>query len=208
MNSGSTMDPDKFQQAWQAQSSETRVSIDTDLLLKEVQRNQRDFRALVSMNDFAEIGISLLLLPVWIYMGVTKASPWTWYLAVPAFLWVIGFLLVFRSRYERAPKVPNQSLLSCVKESLALVEHRIWLQHNAFWWSILPMTLPLLAFTAHISWLKVQVGSDPLTDVNAVIFIGLLGLMYFLYRMNQRAAKKSCFEERRHELLALLASLG
>lgn len=202
------MDPDKFQQAWQTQSSDTRVSIDTNLLLKELQRNQRDFRARASLNDFAEIGISLLLIPVWIYMGVTMASPWTWYLAVPAFLWVIGFLLVFRSRYERPPNVPNNSLLSCVKESLALIEHRIWLQRNAFWWSILPMLLPLLVFTAHVSWLKFQVGSDPFTDVNGIVFVALLGLMYFLYKMSQRAARKGRFEERRQELLALQASLG
>ena len=202
------MDPDKFQQAWQTQTSATRVTIDTDLLLKEVQRSQRDIRALVSLNDYTEIGISLLLIPVWIYMGVTMASPWTWYLAVPAFLWVIGFLLVFRARYERPSKVPNDSLLGCVKESLALIEHRIWLQRNAFWWSILPMTLPLLAFTAHVSWLKFQVGADALRDVNAVIFVALLGLMFFMYTVNQRVAKKGLFEVRRQELLALLASLG
>ena len=32
------MEPDKYQQAWQAHSSQTRVTIDADLLLKEVQR--------------------------------------------------------------------------------------------------------------------------------------------------------------------------
>jgi CubicO group peptidase (beta-lactamase class C family) len=201
------MDPDKYQQAWQAQSSETHVAIDTDLLLKAVQRNQHDFRALVSLQDFALIGISLLLLPVWIYMGVAMASPWTWYLTVPALLWVIGFILVFRARYERTPRVPNESLLSCAKESLALVEHRIWLQRNAFWWSILPMVVPLLAFCAHLSWLKFKVGADALSDVNAVIFVLLVALLFFIYQVNQRAACGG-FELRRQELLALLASLG
>ena len=38
------MNPDDFKQAWQAQSSQTRLTIDAELLLKEVRRNQRRFR--------------------------------------------------------------------------------------------------------------------------------------------------------------------
>lgn len=207
MNPYSQTEPDDFQQAWQAHSSQTRVTVNADLLLKEVQRSQRDFRALISLQDFAVIGFSLLLLPVWIYMGVTMASPWTWYLTVPALLWVIGFMLVFRARHEQTPNVPDEPLLRCANESLALVEHRIWLLRNAFWWSVLPTVIPLLAFTAHLSWLKFRVGSDAFSDVNAFIFVFLLALLYFLYHMNQRAACGD-FEQRRQELLALLASLG
>ncbi len=42
---GHLVEPDKFQQAWQAQTSATRVTVDADLLLKEVRRNQRNFAA-------------------------------------------------------------------------------------------------------------------------------------------------------------------
>ena len=35
------MNPDDFKQAWQTQSSQTRLTIDAELLLKEVRRNQR-----------------------------------------------------------------------------------------------------------------------------------------------------------------------
>ena len=34
MNPDSHMDPDKYQQAWQAQSSQTRVTVDANLLLE------------------------------------------------------------------------------------------------------------------------------------------------------------------------------
>ncbi len=37
------VEPDKFQQAWQAQTSATRVTADAGLLLQEVRRNQRNF---------------------------------------------------------------------------------------------------------------------------------------------------------------------
>ena len=43
MNPDSHMDPDKYQQAWQAHSSQTRVTVDADLLLKEVQRSPTRF---------------------------------------------------------------------------------------------------------------------------------------------------------------------
>ena len=84
-----TMDPDKYQQAWQAHSSQTRVTVDADLLLKEVQRNQRDFRATIFRRDFVEVGVGLLMLPLWIYHGRHDCRlPWTWYLTVPAIIWV------------------------------------------------------------------------------------------------------------------------
>ena len=41
------MAPDSLQQAWRAHASQTRVTIVADLLLKEVQRNQRKFRATI-----------------------------------------------------------------------------------------------------------------------------------------------------------------
>ena len=56
MNADSRMNPDKYQQAWQAQSSQTRVTVDADLLLKEVQRIQRTFRAMIFWRDFREVG--------------------------------------------------------------------------------------------------------------------------------------------------------
>ena len=66
------MEPDKYQQAWQAHSSQTRVTVDADLLLKEVQRTQRNFRATIFCRDFREVGVALLLMPLWFYMGVSE----------------------------------------------------------------------------------------------------------------------------------------
>ena len=90
------MNPDEFQQAWKAESSQTRVTIDADMLQKEVQRNQRDFRATILRRDVMEVAIGLLLLPYWLYKGLTSSLPWTWYLAVPAIIWVVGFFLLPR----------------------------------------------------------------------------------------------------------------
>ena len=206
MNPDSPMEPDNYQQAWQAQSSQTRVTIATDLLLKEVQRNQRDFRAVIFFRDFREVGIAFLLLPAWIFMGVKMALPWTWYLMVPALVWVAGFMLVYRMRHKQDPSKPDEPLLHCVERSLTEQEDQIWLLRNVFWWYLLPFATPMLVFTAHVSWLKSRGWLDALSDVNVFIFIFVLAIFYFTYYLNQRVVRTH-YEPRRQELLALLTSL-
>src|SRR4029077_18472047 len=115
---GNPMDPDKYQQAWQAQSSHTRVTVDADLLRKEVQRNQREFRATIFWRDFREVGVALLLLPLDFYLGFHLALPWTWWLSVPAAVWVAGFILVDRMRHTQKPSEPGDPLLKIATESL------------------------------------------------------------------------------------------
>ena len=206
------MDSDKYQQAWQAHSSETRVTIDADFLLKEVQRNQRSFRATIFHRDFREVGISLLMLPLWLYLGVTFSEPWTWYLMVPALIWVIGFFLVDRMRHKQKCIGPGETLLESVKESLIQVEHQIWLLRNVFWWYLLPFTISMLAFSAHLTWRVSELVAKDWLDV-----VGLAGEFVFLVvvlsagffsidYINQRAVRTQ-LEPRRQELLALLKSL-
>src|SRR5262245_18995698 len=128
------MDPDSFKQAWQTQTSQARLTIDAELLLKEVRRNQRYFTAMIFWRDVREVGISLLMVPVWLYLGVKHSSPWTWYLTVPALLWIAGYMLVDRMRHERQPPEPGDPLRQSVESSLAQVEHQIGLLRNVLYW--------------------------------------------------------------------------
>src|SRR5262249_3640232 len=137
MNIESRVEPDKLQQAWQAQSSQTRVTVDADLLLKVVQRGQRDFRATILPRGGVEIGVALLLLPYWFYAGIAHALPWTWYLTVPVLIWLIGFFIVDRIRHPQTPSDLAEPLRNCVRTSLTQVEHQIWLLRNIFWWYLL-----------------------------------------------------------------------
>ena len=129
----------------------------------------------------------------------------TWYLTVPAILWIIGFFLVDRIRHPQTPSKPGASLLSCVKNSLAQVEHQIWLLRNIFWWYLLPPTLSILAFFSHVAWLASDGWLDALSHAGNFIF--LFAIYYFVYWLNQRAVDTD-LEPRREELLTLLASLG
>jgi hypothetical protein len=203
------MEPDMFQQAWQAHSSQTRVAVDAELLLEAVQRNQRQFRTMIFCRDFREVIVALLLIPVWFYLGAKNSSPWTWYLTVPVLVWIAGFMVAYRVRYNRKASEPGEPLRRCVQRSLAEVEDQIWLLRNIFWWYLLPPTISLMAFFGQVSWqTAVKTNSWWEGLVGATLLFAFLGGVYgFIYYLNQRAVDAQ-LEPRRQELLALLASLG
>tara|TARA_R110002111_G_scaffold2705_4_gene17930 strand:- start:14000 stop:15142 length:1143 start_codon:yes stop_codon:yes gene_type:complete len=201
------MAPDKFQQAWQAQSSQTRVTIDADLLREEVQRDQLNFRSMIFYRDFREVAIALLMIPLWFILGAVSKSPWTWYLTVPVLVWMAGFMLVYRLRHKQKPTEPGDPLLLCVQRSLTEVEDQIWLLRNIFWWYLLPPSISILAFFAHTSWL-LRSGGWFFALISFVFAVGFLFVLYsFIYFLNQRAVHVQ-LEPRRQELLTLLSSLG
>lgn len=199
------MSPDKFQQAWQTQSSQSRLTIKAELLLKEVQRNERLFTAIVFWRDVREVGVALVLVPIWIYVGVTFAIPWTWFLSVPAMLWIAGFMLVDRLRHKQQPLEGSQPLCQHVERSLAQIEHQIWLLRNVFWWYLLPLALAVLAFFGQITW---EVRSGGWLAALIAVLAFLIGFVAFaaVYRLNQHAVRTD-FLPRRQELESLLASL-
>jgi CubicO group peptidase (beta-lactamase class C family) len=200
------MEPDKYQQAWQKHSTQTRVTVDADLLLKEVQSSQRSFRAMIYWRDFREVGIAILMVPLWFYLGITASLPWTWWLTVPAIVWVAGFILVDRIRHKQKQSDVGEPLLKSAKESLNQVEHQIWLLRNVVWWYLLPFTIPILAFFAHVSWLKSKDWLECILSFG-IPSVFVLALYAFVYWLNQYAVRTQ-LEPRRQELLALLTSLG
>jgi CubicO group peptidase (beta-lactamase class C family) len=199
------MDADKFQQAWKADSARMHVTIDADLLSNEVQRFHRDFQSTIFWRDIREAGTSLLLIPIWFAMGIPLSLPWTWYLTVPALIWVAGFLLMDRRRHPQRSSEPGEPLRFYVKESLTQVEHQIWLLRNVFWWYLLPFSLSIMAFFLQVAWNTSGGGWG------FVVVAAFLGLFLFViyggtYRLNQRAVRNQ-LEPRRQDLLKLVASL-
>ncbi|MGD9636133.1 MAG: serine hydrolase domain-containing protein [Pirellulales bacterium] len=206
MNPDSPMDLDSFQKAWQAQSSQTRVTIAADLLRNEVQRSERNLRDTIFRRDFREVAIGLVMLPVWFYLGRKFALPASWYLAVPAITWVILFILVDRFRHGLRRSQSGQPLVDSVRASLGQVEHQVWLLRNVFWWYLLPFSIAILAFFVQVAWLR-NTGFWPVTLDLAPLVLFLLVLYGFIYWLNQRAVRHH-LEPRRRELLTLLATLG
>ncbi|WP_088258116.1 hypothetical protein [Fimbriiglobus ruber] len=199
------MDPDNFQQAWKTQSSQTRLTIDTELLLKEVRRNQRYFVAMIFWRDVREVGTCFLMVPLWLYLGVKHSSPWTWYLMVPALLRVAGYMLADRMRHKRRPAEPGEPLRQRVQSSLAQVEHQIRLLGNVLWWYLLPLALSVLAFFGQFAWQERAGGWW--TALAVAMVVAFAGAVFAgVYWLN-RYAVRSALEPRRSELEALLKSL-
>jgi hypothetical protein len=196
------VDPDPLKPAWQAQPW---PAIDPERLLAEVRRKRRCLAAAIFLRDVREVGVSLLMVPLWVYLGATHSLPWTWYLVVPAALWVAGFLLADRRRHPQRPPDPGEPLVRCVEGSLAQVEHQIWLLRNVAWWYLLPLAVPVMVFVGHVNWRSAAGGwgaAFATAGVGAVVGLILAGV----YRLNQ-AAVRGELEPRRWELQALLAGL-
>lgn len=196
---------DRLQQAWQSQSPRARITIDPELLLNELRRNQRNFRATIFWRDVREVGISLLLVPVLWAMGRWMALPWTWYLMIPAVLWMAGFMLVDRLRQRTGPRGPAESLTAGVESSLAEVEHQIWLLRNVLWWYILPPAVPMAIFCGHVAW-QLRAAGWALWLIVALVLVQAIAIMVYVYRLNLNAVRTELVP-RRDELKALLAGL-
>ena len=147
------MNPDPLQEAWQSQP---QPAIDADRLVREFRRGEQQFAAMIFWRDVREVGVSLVLLPVWVAMGVGIGLPWTWYLVMPGIVWIAAFMTADRMRQRRRRALPGEPLVRGVESSLAEVEHQIWLLRNVHWWYLLPLAVPMLAFFAHTFWQAVE----------------------------------------------------
>lgn len=197
---------DELKKVWQSQSPPQRLTLDTELLLNEVRRNERQFAATISWRDLREVGVSLVLVPVWVYLGVRQSLPWSWYMVIPALLWIAGFMLADRVRQRPQQPAPGDDLHTCVKKSLAQVEHQIWLLRNVQWWYLLPLFVTLLVWPVHHAWNTRDNGWKTLGELAGMAFTFVV-VFGFIYWLNQCAVRKQ-LEPRRRELQALLKSLN
>jgi hypothetical protein len=200
------MSPDDFQQAWQASSSQSRLRIDADLLVKELQRNQRQFDFMIFARDIREVVVALTMIPVWLFLGWAWALPWAWYLVIPGLVFVAAFMIFDRFRHSQRPPEPDASMREQISHSLAQVDHQIWLLRKVFWWYLLPLALPCGAFFAQVAWKMRALGW--VGALTALVTISIFGsIMGFVYWLNQKAVRCG-LEPRRQELKTLLSSFG
>jgi len=200
------MNPDELKQAWKTVASQQRLTIEPARLLDEVRRNQRHLETTLFWRDVREVGVCLVMVPVWIWLGRNYALPWSWHLGIPALLWIAGFMLADRMRQRRRQPKPGNPLRECVEASLAQVEHQILLLRNVVWWYLLPPGIAMAAFFAQCAW--VARDTHWLAELFMVgVVIVAVWILWGVYWLNQRAVRDQ-LEPRRRELLALRESLG
>ena len=200
------MNFEDLQKAWQSQDAGAKVTIHADVLLKEVQRNQQQFRATIFWRDVREVGSCALMTLFFLGWGI-RWQWWSLYLLSFCCLGVGAFFLVDRWYQRKQQPATNDSIRACVEASLIQVNHQIWLLKNVFWWYLLPILIGLGAVSASTLWHKQQAGLATMIGLGAfyVIFYGLV--YWWVYWVNQRAVRKS-LEPRRQELETLLSSLN
>src|SRR5258707_1498492 len=199
------MNFEDFQKAWQSQDINAKVTINADVLLKEVRRNERQFRATIFCRDVREVGVCALMMVFFLVWGIRRQW-WSLYLLSFCCFFVGAFFLVDRVIQRRKQPVTNDPLQACIGKSLHQFIHQIWLLKNVFWWYLLPILIGLGAFSAQMLWDQREVGLASTIKFGG-IFILTYGFTYgFVYWINQRAVRVQ-LTPRRQALESLLASL-
>ena len=199
------MQPDDLKAAWQAESAKARITIDMDILLTEFRRNQKQFDTMIFLRDAREVGVALIMIPPWIYWGFRSELPVTWYLTIPALLWVAGYMLWDRHVQKKKRPPADAPLRENVQGALADVTHQISLLRNVHWWYLIPLGVPIFAFFTQTAWNLRETGWEALIFWLFLVAF-LVGLYWFLYWVNQYAVRKQ-LEPRRAELEMLLSNL-
>jgi hypothetical protein len=199
------MNFEEMQKMWQSPEANAKVTIDADVLLKEIRRNQQYFKAVIFRRAVVEVGTSVVMTAGFLVWG------WFWhwwslYLLALACLVVGTFFVVDRRRQRGKGPVNNDSLHACIAASLGHVQHQIWLLKNIFWWYLLPPSIGLAAVTAQLVWSVRGAGPAIMIVLGSVLTVIFSGTYWFVYRINQRAVKSE-LELRRQELEELLTSL-
>jgi hypothetical protein len=194
---------DELQQAWQSQDA-PKLRIDSDLLLKEMVRNQKSLIRALFWRDFREVFVGLALVPVSWY--IARSGGWVWLSLGVAGLWIAGYILIDRwRRRHRGPAPVERSLAACVDESLDEVEHQIWLLRNVAWWYLLPCYLACMLPTVFMAAKMPKLWWE---QASFLLFYAafFFAVYYFIYWVNQYAVRTG-LEPRRQELRAVRESL-
>src|ERR1019366_5328019 len=196
------MNFEDLQKAWQSQDASAKVTINADVLLKEVRRNQQHFRATIFWRDVREVGVAAFMTWLFLHWAI-RDREWSLYLLAFACCGVGIFMLADRWLQRKKRSLTNDSVRSCVEASLIQVSHQIWLLKNVSWWYLLPIQIGLAALIGSVAWQARSAGLAVIMGLAAFALVcGLLG--WGVYHLNQIAVRKS-LEPRRQELETLLS---
>jgi hypothetical protein len=196
---------DDLQKAWQSQNPTAQVTIQADLLLKEVRRNQRQFQATIFWRDVREVGVAFLLALYFSRHGWQHHN-WTDYLSAVACAGVGIFMVVDRVLQRKKRPVYNDSLKGCLEASLAQLDHQIWLLKNVLWWYMSPLMVTGAISMIYSACYMRHFGPAAIVgEIIAVLIV--VAIFWGVYWVNQLTVRKH-LEPRRQELEALAVSVG
>jgi len=191
---------EELQTSWQEQPIPDSLTIKEDMLLAITRRNQQDFLAAILRRDFREVAVCVLLVVCFLHNYVHSKSISMLIVAVGC-LFVGSFFIIDRLIQKKRQPVYEDSLTSCLKQSLNQVNHQIWLLRNILWWYLLPVGIGMLIGPVLEKGLAFVVSKD-----YVIVSTFLVLIFYGIYRINQHAVLHGLLP-RRNEILALLNQL-
>jgi len=203
---------DELKKTWQDSQTAPKLTIDSEMLLREVKGNQDAFESSIFWRDFREVAVALIMFVV-IMKGAFNPENNIWIIGslvvvAISMLYVAGFFIVDRHIQKRKRPRHNDPLLACVESSLIQVNHQIWLLKNVLWWYLLIPGIAMMVFfiVVLVDLLKVL----PVSMVLPSSFVGPLILVLIfggIYWLNQLVVRKGLIP-RKQELEELLKGLA
>jgi hypothetical protein len=202
------MNFEDLQKTWQSQQNSFELTIDSDLLLREVKRNHRHFAMETLKCDKQDIFAGIFCSLCFVYFSLSSLNAWFFLILVPVCIYASIFLVIDRKIQKGKQVKPSESLDSYIQASLSQLDHRIWLVKNVDRLYLLPYGLSFACVNACMLWEIARVGC---TIVWVWAFLGggfplfIAFVIIAIYRANQKCLRKELLP-RKQELEQLLAS--
>ncbi|MGB0373047.1 MAG: hypothetical protein ACPGN3_17080 [Opitutales bacterium] len=172
---------------WKNQSTAIGIEkIDIAKTTKELQQRHQKLQKTLFWRDFREVGVCILLIPIWITLGLSKNALWSWYLMIPILVFVGGFMLHGRSKNKTNQTTWGDSLVEGLEKAIRDLDYQIWLLKNVAIWYLGPLGLGLVINDVHLYFLGQQSLNSTLGSTLFVFFLYLA-----IWWANQLAAKNS-----------------
>jgi hypothetical protein len=167
-------------------------------MVEEARDSHQLFQRMIVWRDVREVGVELIMIPVFLYFASRPGALWTSYLPVGALVFVAGFMVIDRLLRRRTAPPPGSTVAESLAGAVRDVEHQIWLLRNVMWWYIGPLMGSLLADSIY---------ERILGKTDTITFVIVLAVIFFVgrwvWKINQQAVQRS-LEPRRAELQAVL----
>ncbi len=202
---------DELQKTWQSQESSFRLTIDSDMLIREVKRNKEAFESCVFWRDFREVAVAVVMVGVFLHGAFNRAeNMWivgSYVILAMTCLYVAAFFIVDHHLQRKKEPRHTDPLLACIESSLIQVNHQIGLLKNVFWWYLLPPGAGIALFLFVVNWHLFKVLSAKLVLSECLVVTLIVVLVFWgVYLLNRRAVRKDLMP-RKVELESLLKTL-
>lgn len=197
------MNFEDLQHQWKQEGADVRLPIRSDLLLREIRRNQAAFYKEILWRDFREFFTSFLCGGLFVFFGYRL--DWSFFVSAAGMVYLAAFFVLYRRFCSVKAPVEHASLRDSVEDSLRELELQIGLSRNVFWWYLLWPSMGLV-----FPLLKLGFMQPTLSEVPPVVWMTLFLFILVsagVYWANRYQIRKVLLP-RRQELGDWLENLG